>query len=133
MHSCRCSAEVCKRLHAAITELVEFCRFLAPSTSELASRQAALGRVTDAVQSIWPSASVQVFGSFVTGARSSIPKPLASMSAPIIKPWRCLSPDNLRQSAVRTLLGKDCLIPAVNMPRATVPQVDFLLRPRFSA
>ncbi|KAK9907979.1 hypothetical protein WJX75_000974 [Coccomyxa subellipsoidea] len=52
------------RLH---NELVDFCRFLAPSTSELASRQAALGRVTDAVQSIWPSASVQVFGSFVTG------------------------------------------------------------------
>ncbi len=60
-------------LHCA--ELVEFCRFLAPSSRELASRQAALARVTDAVQSIWPSASVQVFGSFVTGAINSTHTP----------------------------------------------------------
>ncbi|BDA44734.1 Terminal nucleotidyltransferase 4B [Coccomyxa sp. Obi] len=52
------------RLH---NELVEFCRFLAPSSSELEARKAALARVTEAVQSIWPSATVQVFGSFVTG------------------------------------------------------------------
>ncbi|CAL8469529.1 g9070 [Coccomyxa elongata] len=52
------------RLH---NELVEFCRFLAPSSSELEARKAALARVTEAVQSIWPSATVQIFGSFVTG------------------------------------------------------------------
>jgi DNA polymerase sigma len=49
-------------------EIVEFCRYLAPSSEEQAQRQAAIDRIGEAVRAIWPSADVQVFGSFATGA-----------------------------------------------------------------
>lgn len=52
------------RLHQ---ELVEFNRFVAPSEEEAAARRAAIGRIQDVVRSIWPDASVEVFGSFATG------------------------------------------------------------------
>lgn len=48
-------------------EAVEFCRFLEPTTEEAAMREAATQRVREVILSIWPQASVQVFGSFVTG------------------------------------------------------------------
>ncbi|KAK9822646.1 hypothetical protein WJX81_003349 [Elliptochloris bilobata] len=52
------------RLH---NEVVEFERFLAPTAEEAAGRAAAVQRISAVVQTIWPSASVQVFGSFATG------------------------------------------------------------------
>ena len=48
-------------------EVVEFERFLTPSAEEGAGRAAAVQRIAVVVQSIWPSATVQVFGSFATG------------------------------------------------------------------
>ncbi len=55
----------------ACTEVVEFERFLAPTADEAAARAAAVARVASVVQAIWPSASVQVFGSFATGGRAA--------------------------------------------------------------
>lgn len=52
----------------ARAEVVEFERFLAPMPQEAASRAAAVERIAAVVQAIWPAASVQVFGSFATGA-----------------------------------------------------------------
>lgn len=52
------------RLH---NEIGEFCRFLEPSEAERSSRQAAMDRVSRVVTAIFPSATVQVFGSFATG------------------------------------------------------------------
>ncbi|MCJ1305231.1 hypothetical protein MMC08_008045 [Hypocenomyce scalaris] len=52
------------RLH---TEIVEFCRFLEPTAQEAAMREAATQRVRQSIVEVYPSASVQVFGSFVTG------------------------------------------------------------------
>ncbi|KAL0037432.1 hypothetical protein WJX79_008048 [Trebouxia sp. C0005] len=52
------------RLH---TEIVEFCRFLEPTTEEAAMREAATQRVRQSIIEVYASASVQVFGSFVTG------------------------------------------------------------------
>ena len=48
-------------------EVVEFCRYLAPSPPEQAARQAAIDRIEAVVTAIWPAAQVQVFGSFATG------------------------------------------------------------------
>jgi non-canonical poly(A) RNA polymerase PAPD5/7 len=48
-------------------EVVELCRYLAPSPAEAAARREAIDRVADVVRSIWPSARVEVFGSFATG------------------------------------------------------------------
>jgi hypothetical protein len=56
------------RLSAFHTEVVEFCRHVTPAAEEAAQRQAAIDRVAEVVRSIWPSADVQVFGSFATGA-----------------------------------------------------------------
>lgn len=42
---------------------------LHPTPAEVADRQAAVDQVADAVTSIWPHATVQVFGSFATGGR----------------------------------------------------------------
>lgn len=50
-----------------IAEIVEFCRFLEPTAREAAVREAATERVRQAIVEVFPSASVQVFGSFVTG------------------------------------------------------------------
>lgn len=52
------------RLHQ---EIVEFCRYLAPSAEEQAQRQAAMDRIEAVVTSIWPKARLQAFGSFATG------------------------------------------------------------------
>lgn len=52
------------RLH---TEIVEFCRFLEPTAEEAAMREAATQRVRQSITEVYASASVQVFGSFVTG------------------------------------------------------------------
>lgn len=49
-------------------DLVGCCAFLAPTQEERGARAEALQRVTEVVQEIWPAASVEVFGSFVTGA-----------------------------------------------------------------
>ncbi|KAK9822265.1 hypothetical protein WJX74_001011 [Apatococcus lobatus] len=52
------------RLHH---EIVTFCRVLEPTREEAAIRSAAVTRVTEVVQAIWPSAEVKLFGSFLTG------------------------------------------------------------------
>lgn len=56
-------------------EIVEFCRYLAPSAEEQAQRQAAMDRIEAVVTSIWPKARLQAFGSFATGV------PLLGMQA----------------------------------------------------
>lgn len=48
-------------------EIVEFCRFLEPTAEEAAMREAATERVRQAIIEVFSTASVQVFGSFVTG------------------------------------------------------------------
>jgi len=48
-------------------EVANFCRFVAPSKDETAARVDAVERVAAVVKAIWPSATVEVFGSFVTG------------------------------------------------------------------
>ena len=53
---------------AVAAEIVEFCRFLEPTAEEAAMREAATQRVREVILSIWPQASVQIFGSFVTGS-----------------------------------------------------------------
>lgn len=52
------------RLHQ---EMVEFVRFLTPSSEEQLLRQAAISRIEEIVKRIWPTANLQVFGSFATG------------------------------------------------------------------
>lgn len=51
-------------------EIVDFCRALAPLPHEVTARTAAVARIAAEVQSTWPSAEVQAFGSFVTGAQA---------------------------------------------------------------
>eukprot|EP00192_Tetraselmis_astigmatica_P005246 CAMPEP_0117658106 /NCGR_PEP_ID=MMETSP0804-20121206/5687_1 /TAXON_ID=1074897 /ORGANISM="Tetraselmis astigmatica, Strain CCMP880" /LENGTH=528 /DNA_ID=CAMNT_0005464605 /DNA_START=120 /DNA_END=1707 /DNA_ORIENTATION=- len=51
------------RLH---TEITEFVRLVTPTDSEKADREVALQRARDLVTSIWPSADLQVFGSYAT-------------------------------------------------------------------
>lgn len=48
-------------------ELVDFCSFLTPTKDEKRIREAALRTISDAVTSVWTEATVQPFGSFVTG------------------------------------------------------------------
>jgi non-canonical poly(A) RNA polymerase PAPD5/7 len=52
------------RLHQ---EIVEFSRFVAPSPEEERARTDSISRIQSVVQSIWPAASLEVFGSFATG------------------------------------------------------------------
>ena len=52
------------RLHI---EIVEFVRLMSPTVDEVDERMRTKEAVGDVVRSIWPSASVEVFGSFRTG------------------------------------------------------------------
>jgi non-canonical poly(A) RNA polymerase PAPD5/7 len=52
------------RLHQ---EIVEFSRFVAPSPEEETARRDSIARIQSVVQSIWPGATLEVFGSFATG------------------------------------------------------------------
>lgn len=49
------------------TELVALYAYLTPTAAEHAARQRTVQRTTEVVQSIWPQATVAVFGSFATG------------------------------------------------------------------
>eukprot|EP00850_Spirogloea_muscicola_P014783 SM000108S14227 [mRNA] locus=s108:310432:315393:+ [translate_table: standard] len=51
------------RLHQ---EILDFCRFVAPTKEEVESREAAVRRVTAVIKSIWPKCQVKMFGSFAT-------------------------------------------------------------------
>ncbi|XP_051152194.1 uncharacterized protein LOC127266109 [Andrographis paniculata] len=48
-------------------EILDFCDFLSPTREEQESRNAAVASVSNVIKYIWPSAEVQVFGSFRTG------------------------------------------------------------------
>jgi len=48
-------------------ELVDFCSFLSPTEGEARIRKTALKTISEAVTSIWTEATVEPFGSFVTG------------------------------------------------------------------
>lgn len=52
------------RLHA---EIVDFCRFLEPTSCEGTARAEAVDRIRAAVLVIWPNARFEVHGSFATG------------------------------------------------------------------
>lgn len=54
-------------------EIVAFCQFLEPTPEEATMRQEAVDRIAELVTSIFPSAKVKPFGSFVTGLLSSFP------------------------------------------------------------
>lgn len=58
------------RYMSSSAEIVELTELLQPAPEEVASRRAAVEEVTEVVQSIWPSAKVNVFGSFATGGVS---------------------------------------------------------------
>lgn len=48
-------------------EVLELCELLQPTEDEAAGRNAAVAAVTEVVKSIWPNATVAIFGSFATG------------------------------------------------------------------
>ena len=52
---------------AVVAELVDFCSFLSPTEGEARIRKTALKTISEAVTSIWTEATVEPFGSFVTG------------------------------------------------------------------
>ena len=66
---------------------MEFERFLAPMPQEAASRVAAVERIAAVVQAIWPAASVQVFGSFATGACAPLLSNGGLLAALCAVPW----------------------------------------------
>jgi non-canonical poly(A) RNA polymerase PAPD5/7 len=105
------------RLH---TEIVDFCRFTEPTTSEAASRAAAVARVRAVVTSIWPGAKLAVFGSFATG----LYLPTSDIDT-VILDSRCASPgDGLRALALalaRRGVGRKIALIA----KARIPIVKF--------
>ncbi|GAB4823273.1 hypothetical protein N2152v2_010319 [Parachlorella kessleri] len=105
------------RLHQ---EIAEFCRYLAPSEEESEQRQAALERVSGAVQSIWPSAEVKVFGSFATG----LYLPTSDVDAVVVDSGCADVPAGLKalaQSLLRKKLAKNVQVIA----KAKVPIIKF--------
>lgn len=51
-------------------EIVELTELLQPAPEEVEARRAAVEEIRQVVVSIWPTASVTVFGSFATGEAS---------------------------------------------------------------
>ena len=66
-HDCPYSCVMLADWRILVAEIVEFCRFLEPTAEEAAMREAATQRVRQSITEVYASASVQVFGSFVTG------------------------------------------------------------------
>ncbi len=91
-------ATLLRGAHAASAEVVEFERFLAPTADEAAARAAAVARIASVVQAIWPSASVQVFGSFATGGRAAL----------ACSCWGCVGPSPQETGLA---LRQDCTCP----------------------
>ena len=61
----------CRRIYSPLLrlhqEIVEFAKFLQPTAQERRKRQDAIARVKEVIVSLWPSARVEVFGSYETG------------------------------------------------------------------
>ena len=105
------------RLHQ---EIVEFGRFVAPSPEEAAARNDSIARIQAVVQSIWPSATVEVFGSFATG----LYLPTSDLDAVILNSGCTNIPSGLKALAnalTRRSLAKNLQLIA----KARVPIVKF--------
>lgn len=105
------------RLHQ---EIVEFGRFVAPSPEEAAARNDSIARIQSVVQSIWPSATVEVFGSFATG----LYLPTSDVDAVILNSGCTDIPSGLKALAnalTRRNMSKDMQVIA----KARVPIIKF--------
>ena len=105
------------RLHQ---EIVEFNRFVAPTPEEAASRLAAISRVQAVVQSIWPAATVEVFGSFATG----LYLPTSDLDAVILHSGCTDIPQGLKALAI-ALSRKKMVKNMQLIAKARVPIIKF--------
>jgi non-canonical poly(A) RNA polymerase PAPD5/7 len=105
------------RLHQ---EIVEFSRFVAPSTAEETARRDSIARIQSVVQSIWPVATLEVFGSFATG----LYLPTSDLDAVILNSGCTDIPSGLKALAnalTRRNLAKNMQI----ISKARVPIIKF--------
>jgi non-canonical poly(A) RNA polymerase PAPD5/7 len=105
------------RLHQ---EIVEFSRFVAPSPEEETARRDSIARIQSVVQSIWPVASLEVFGSFATG----LYLPTSDLDAVILNSGCTDIPSGLKALAnalTRRNLAKNMQV----ISKARVPIIKF--------
>ena len=99
---------------------MEFCRYLKPSAEEDVSRNTAIQRVSDVITSIWPTASVAIFGSFATGLHL----PTSDVDLVVLNSGCTNLPSGLRALA-NSLARKNLAKKTQVIPKAKVPIVKF--------
>ena len=124
-------------------EVVELCRYLAPSPAEAQARQAAIDRIEEVVVSIWPKTRVEVFGSFATGARAWCGKVFGCgvmlggreqgggelWGAVVVAAWRALVPKGCTVAASSTNAGAAGLPSPLDCPLFYSLPTEFPRRP----
>lgn len=105
------------RLHQ---EIAQFCRYLQPSPQESKARQEAVDRVAEIVKCIWPTADVEVFGSYAT----NIYLPTSDIDAVVLKSGCTNIPKGLKALANLFLRRKAARNIQV-IAKARVPIIKF--------
>ena len=102
------------------TEIVDFCRFTEPTAAEAAARTDAVGLIRDVVVSIWPTARLDVFGSFATG----LYLPTSDIDAVILDSG-CSAPGEGLKALATALARKGAATKVALISKARIPIVKF--------
>lgn len=121
LHKIKPIATPSLRLHQ---EIIEFCKYLQPSRSEEQIRKDAIARIQQVIQAIWPSASLQIFGSFAAG----LYLPTSDIDAVILDSGCDDIPSGLKALA-KSLLRKGMAKNLQVISKARVPIIKFEEQP----
>eukprot|EP00850_Spirogloea_muscicola_P003014 SM000012S25276 [mRNA] locus=s12:8031:13418:- [translate_table: standard] len=106
------------RLHQ---EILDFCRFVAPTKEEVESREAAVRRVTAVIKSIWPKCQVKMFGSFATNLY--LPTSDCDM---VVLNAKCSSPQQGLRALSNALMRQSMAKRMQVIAKARVPIIKFV-------
>eukprot|EP00850_Spirogloea_muscicola_P022687 SM000307S11684 [mRNA] locus=s307:12735:17907:+ [translate_table: standard] len=102
-------------------EILDFCRFVAPTKEEVESREAAVRRVTAVIKSIWPKCQVKMFGSFATNLY--LPTSDCDM---VVLNAKCSSPQQGLRALSNALMRQSMAKRMQVIAKARVPIIKFI-------
>ncbi|KAB1281335.1 Non-canonical poly RNA polymerase PAPD7 [Camelus dromedarius] len=101
-----------KRLHE---EIIDFYNFMSPCPEEAAMRREVVKRIETVVKDLWPTADVQIFGSFSTG----LYLPTSDIDLVVFGKWERPPLQLLEQALRKHNVAEPCSIKVLD--KATVP------------
>ncbi|XP_017338038.1 terminal nucleotidyltransferase 4A isoform X2 [Ictalurus punctatus] len=96
-------------------EIIDFYNFMSPRPEEATMRQEVVDRIESVIKELWPSADVQIFGSFSTG----LYLPTSDIDLVVFGKWDRPPLQQLEQALRKNNVAEPCSIKVLD--KATVP------------